>query len=594
MSRSIDWKKSSKLLLYGLPLLVYVLCAIPMGYMHREWMNADAMCYIRRAGYLLHGDFHNFVSGHWSLMISWLIAPLVAMKIDGLYAARFVCGCIGAVYLLLFIRLSERLLLSRWESRLVLAIALAPFIATVAMRTITPDQLLAAWLMLYFLMVLNPEFPRSPRRQFLAGIVGGFAYLAKAFAFPFVIAHLLMTLVLYAFKDCESSWGSKLRWVAFAYGRGLVGFFLIASFWIAAISLKYGQLSFGSAGAAAHGVTGGPLGVQSPGEAMRANFSVPPGPYVSPFETPEKLFPHWSPFASERNFRFQLRVIQLHAPILRQYLSGIARLHAVPIVLALAIGLLPFRSPQRWRIAWLLLTLAMFIGPFLVVVIQHRYIDPHFVPLAMLLCMIVALEWRRGKSGSQEGEAAVPMRWWRAALAWVIIGLFLWSTIQWMRPVFKKASPVYRQLAGQLRAKGLSGPFVCESRSRGILVAYHKQDKFAGFPMTRDVAAADKMIREAGVSYMVIFDNARGDEVAITSPGIVQRPGWNFVLETRSALVYRLGGPPATTQPSRTIGGSSANDDDAPQDMDDGQPQNQPPEKLKPQNRQPRSKKPAR
>src|SRR5256885_9609419 len=87
------------LAVYVLPLLVYCAVAGPLGMRQREMMNADSVNYIRRALYLLHGQFYWFISGHWSVMLSLLIAPLMAIGVDGLYAARMATGFVGAVQL---------------------------------------------------------------------------------------------------------------------------------------------------------------------------------------------------------------------------------------------------------------------------------------------------------------------------------------------------------------------------------------------------------------------------------------------------------------------------------------------------------------
>src|SRR5438105_2938121 len=107
-------KRGIDTLVYGLPLACYGVLAVVLGIKHRELMNADALCYIRRAGYLLHGDFQAFLSEHWSLMLSWLTAPLMAMKIDGLYAARIVNGVAGGAYVIVFVALARRFLEVHW------------------------------------------------------------------------------------------------------------------------------------------------------------------------------------------------------------------------------------------------------------------------------------------------------------------------------------------------------------------------------------------------------------------------------------------------------------------------------------------------
>src|SRR5215208_5141631 len=139
----------ARILSFVLPLIVYAAVVIPLGYRQRELMNADAMVYIRRAQYLLHGQFYWFVSEHWSLMLSCLIAPLLAVKIDGLYAARSVMALIGAVEVVLVVALMRRLLSVNWIWSVLGGMVLAPFVAIVAMRGISADLLLGTWLMGY-------------------------------------------------------------------------------------------------------------------------------------------------------------------------------------------------------------------------------------------------------------------------------------------------------------------------------------------------------------------------------------------------------------------------------------------------------------
>src|SRR5205814_252480 len=217
---------------YFLPRLLYSATVIPLAYWQRDLMNADAMVYIRRAQCLLHGQFYWFISEHWSLMLSWLIAPLLAMKMDGLYAARGVLCLVGAVHLALVVALMRQLLKVHWIWHLLAGIVLAPFLAIVAVRGITP------------------------------------------------------------------------------------GLLLVAGPWIAAMSWKYGHLTMGSAGAAAHGITA--VGFEGILPPAKSGLEVPPGPYVTVFETPEKLFPRWSPFANREAFKYQLEVIALHALELRR------------------------------------------------------------------------------------------------------------------------------------------------------------------------------------------------------------------------------------------------------------------------------------
>src|SRR5207249_153345 len=108
-------------------------------------------------------------------------------------AVMCVCGAIWVVAVGVFLRRFEGIL---WGIRLVALIILAVFIAPIAARQITPDILLGSCLLFYFSIVVSKDFLRQPGRQVLGGLVGGFCYLAKAYALPFVVLHLPMTILI--------------------------------------------------------------------------------------------------------------------------------------------------------------------------------------------------------------------------------------------------------------------------------------------------------------------------------------------------------------------------------------------------------------
>jgi hypothetical protein len=572
---------------YLLPLLIYFAIVVPLGLRQRELMNGDAINYLRRAQYLLHGQFYYFISEHWSLMLSWLIAPLIAAHIDGLYAARIVLGSVGAVYMICFLSLTQRLLKVHWIWHCLAGLVLAPLVAAQAMRAITPDLLLATWLVIYFLIVLHPDLLKSRRRQFAAGIVGGFAYLAKSFALPFVLAHLLMTLLVKSTQSRKQEPlappASPLRNLSSAYARGLLGFLLIAGPWIGALSWKYHHLTFGSAGAAAHGMIGPEdvAGFKRQGVAMRANFAIPPGPFLTPFENPEKLYPRWSPFTSKDNFLWQVSIIQQHAVELIRFLAEIAPPYLVPPLIVLSTALLRFRSAQRWKIAWLLLTLLLFLGPFLVVYITSRYLMPHIVPLALLLAFVVVLEWRPATLTAPTSKIPL-LHWVRPALALLISGSFLWGSYEWMKPILSShGSNVYRLLGRKIKNDGLAGAFACEDKARASEVAYHSGLKYAGFPDTPNPDEATRRIHQAGVNYLMIFDTRRLNRAATCAPQMIERGGWRQAMRYRGITLYQFDPTaPATSRPTTREVMPAA--EDAFEDMDDEADQKPPPQRHAP------------
>ena len=59
-------------------------------------MSPDAIAYLRNARYVAEGRFAQSVSGVWSPLVSWCVAPFVALGIDPLHALYAVLALWGA------------------------------------------------------------------------------------------------------------------------------------------------------------------------------------------------------------------------------------------------------------------------------------------------------------------------------------------------------------------------------------------------------------------------------------------------------------------------------------------------------------------
>ena len=74
-------------------LLGYALYAVVLGVAaarNVDRLNPDAIAYLRIAHYAATGQLDLMISGCWGPLLSWLIAPLLAVGVDSLVAARVV------------------------------------------------------------------------------------------------------------------------------------------------------------------------------------------------------------------------------------------------------------------------------------------------------------------------------------------------------------------------------------------------------------------------------------------------------------------------------------------------------------------------
>jgi 4-amino-4-deoxy-L-arabinose transferase-like glycosyltransferase len=202
-------------------------------------IDYDGMSYVGIARHLSQGQFHAAVNAFRSPLISWIIAAGTLLDGDFLRVGKFTnIGSFLASVALLYL-LTKRL----WHSRLVASIAvlwfsLARGIAATAVILIIPDLLLTALVLTYFLILLRCFRTDQAKDWALLGLVHGVAYLAKAFALPWLALATLVSLAI--------SFRTQPR-------RGLNRFvlasllpLLIAAAWATALHSKYGIFTTGS------------------------------------------------------------------------------------------------------------------------------------------------------------------------------------------------------------------------------------------------------------------------------------------------------------------------------------------------------------
>jgi hypothetical protein len=321
---------------------------------------------------------------------------------DGLYAARAVLVFWGAAMVVTFGLLLYRFtwLNDLWKLAALMVVALAT--AEVAGNYITPDVIVAAWLFAYFAVAVHPELMKRRRLQVLAGVLGGVAYLAKAYAFPFVLIHVPLTLVIRGWGEWKGNTTAEtaaeaaptaaptaLKRVVMVWFVTMAGFALVAGPWVGVLSWRYGYFTFSTSGSRNHAIMG-------PHKANRTlpTYLVPEGPYLIPWENPETIaYRFWSPLESRKFFMHQVGVVAKNGKAMLGtfWNLDVAHLAAAGLVLW-PVGLLMLRRGQRWQGLWLMMTMALYCCGFLLVWYSDRYIVGIVIPLMLMLWMKALLE----------------------------------------------------------------------------------------------------------------------------------------------------------------------------------------------------------
>jgi len=201
-------------------------------------IDIDGMAYLGIARHLRQGEFHAALDSFRSPFISWLIAVVSFASSDYLHIGKVIN--IGAF--LLSLALLYALTWKLWHSRLAASLAVLIFslgrgLSVAAVEMVTPDFLFAALALLYFIVLLRCLRKDRLQDWFCLGSVHGLAFLAKAFALPWLAVCTLVALGL-----STRPWKSRVVPLTLA---ALIPV-MVATGWATALHSKYGVFTTGT------------------------------------------------------------------------------------------------------------------------------------------------------------------------------------------------------------------------------------------------------------------------------------------------------------------------------------------------------------
>ncbi len=211
-------------------------------------IDIDGMGYIGIARHLREGEFHAAINAFRSPLISWMIAFASLGGAVYLPIGKLINMAAFLLSVVLLYVLTEKL----WHSRLVASVAALMFalgrgLAASAALAVTPDFLFAAITLIYFIILLRCLREDRLQDWFLLGSVHGLAFLAKAFALPWLAVCTLVALGLTAMGTTAPGvsakpWKTRLPRLALA---ALIPV-LVAASWAAVLESKYGSFTTGT------------------------------------------------------------------------------------------------------------------------------------------------------------------------------------------------------------------------------------------------------------------------------------------------------------------------------------------------------------
>jgi len=506
----------------GKPAPVVVLWAILLAYAvgvgaaavyHAEQTDPDGISYIRLAGYLTEGHVGRSVTGHWSPLLSWLIAPLLMIGLPGLHAGRLVLALGGGFVVWMVWGFGGRLGLRPLPRGLATMTAAVMAIGWTT-EVITPDVILTGLLLAYLTVISRPDLLRRKTGAVAAGVLGGLAFLTKAYALPFFLVHFPLTLWLRSGETAEGEPprpGRRFRAALGPWAVGMAGCILVSGVWITALSVKYRRFTVTTVGGHAHRYFAPTKAGPRP-KHMWNHLIVPADYAMTKWEDPEAAdFPAtWSPWASGANFLHLARRVFANLRVF------CLELRATPFALAplalLAVAILLRRDwfGSLLQARWLLLTVVIYVGGYLGFHVVRRF----FQPVMLIDVLLVFLLFDRLMPGARPPlSSASPAdrpsaRWTRALLLALSLTPLAWASGQlaWGLPRFPRAGKMCAALAKELRPLELPGPVASTLWHRGLFLTYHLDSKFLGIPFIQQGQEVFRELAEAQVGTFLIWD----------------------------------------------------------------------------------------
>lgn len=214
-------------------LLACVFQLVWFGFRCIHQIDIDGIDYVGIAHHVRDGQFFASINGFRSPLISWLIAGTSLFIHNLLCAGKTVSIASFLCCPILLYLFTQKL----WHSKLISSFAvlwfvLARGICVLAVQMVTADFLLTAFTLLYFLALLHCFQRNTTASWILLGTVHGTAFLAKAFALPWLAIISICAVVAVPARNFKI----KIAHLALAFLFPL----LIAASWSSVLHAKYG------------------------------------------------------------------------------------------------------------------------------------------------------------------------------------------------------------------------------------------------------------------------------------------------------------------------------------------------------------------
>ncbi|MFT3824247.1 MAG: hypothetical protein QM731_10015 [Chitinophagaceae bacterium] len=407
--------------------------------------DLDGIGYLMITKRLANGDIPDAINGCWSPLQSWLLVPFYKMGVNEFTAFKFSNGVFSLGILWCVYRLMLKTSLTPVLRIAILWICI-PILLAYSFFQLAGDLLLCLLLLIYINIASDELLFEKPLKNVLCGVIGGLAYLSKAYALPFFIVHFsLIQFILW--KQSQVANRNNLLLKNLVAGIGTL--LLLAAPWVYALYGKYHFFTFSYAGRLNMSWELAPKPVTDAFAIGGPPNATSPAYWEDPYLPP----PYYHAFTSKAAFAKQIKVL-LHNIVEALQCFHLISFLSLSIVLAGGIWLVKNKD-HRFTTWWLMAVILP--SGYLLMHIEPRYIwaVTFLVLIAGTIMLQQALSlWKVSK----------PM--W--LLCWCIyFGSFLPYPANLLQDKTNEDRPLF-ELANTLKQQQIRGKLACREENLDV------------------------------------------------------------------------------------------------------------------------------
>lgn len=508
---------------------VYLLLAFIVLQDYRFFIQDDVASYIDIAQKYASGHFGDAVNGYWSPLLPLLMVPFLLLNVGPLLAVNFIAILAGLVALVGMNMFVNKFVLDSKVKFTVLASAI-PLLLYFAATDLSPDLLTACLLLFYLYFTVNDAYGERRAFGIYAGLFGGLAYLAKSYCFYFFIVHfVVVNISQYCASEKKFQKGVVTNFVL-----GMLTFALISVTWIALISIKYGHLTTSTVAEINLSTIVAP-NRPSPGYPMKYEGLLPPPDQfsVSAWDDPSYLHvTKWSPFQSWHDFVYFGKHTLLNFLGAYEILAALSVIFPFLVVVLLLLLLSKLRYSSREEffhsvkrlfcerdiIVWLTISLMIYLGGYVLALVQARYLWIVFLVL-LLIGGELLQKLFSFRHVEERGKVVVLF------CLWLLIVTIPLVKLQFGAGQGKDI----HEFAASLQSLGVSGN-IASNPQTGTMQNYQKtlklsyliHAKYFGEPLSRESGALTQELKRSHVDYYFVWNN--GESAALPQGDFIEIP----------------------------------------------------------------------